>query len=30
MALEHDAGPIEGYALDAASGANELIRILLS
>lgn len=23
-------GPIEGYALDAASGANELIRVLLS
>ena len=25
-----DAGPIEGYALDAASGAYQLIRILLS
>ncbi len=25
-----DTGPLEGYALDSASGANELIRVLLS
>jgi hypothetical protein len=29
-AAPHTTGPIEGYALDAASGAYQLIRILLS
>lgn len=30
LAIEQDAGPLEGYAMDAASGADQLIRILLS
>ncbi|HSL87606.1 MAG TPA: capsid cement protein [Bacteroidales bacterium] len=30
VALTQTTGPLEGYALDAASGAGELIRILLS
>jgi len=29
-ALTQDAGPLEGYALDEAIGADQLIRILLS
>ena len=29
-AVSQEAGPLEGYSLDTASGANELIRILLS
>jgi hypothetical protein len=30
LATAWDAGPVEGYAMDAASGSDELIRILLS
>jgi hypothetical protein len=28
--ITQDAGPLEGYALDTASGASEIIRVLLS